>query len=141
MAITKEQISVIEPVVQKMYDGLKGQGFKRSMIYSSDHERDICVYRGPNGLKCAIGHIIPDELYDNTLENFGIESYRVFGKTEFRDLYKSSEDFYEQCGSRRDSIITFLNKLQNVHDTSKNPDVMKERFLDECKKFNITIQE
>lgn len=24
---------------------------------------DTCRYRGPNGLKCAVGHIIPDEIY------------------------------------------------------------------------------
>lgn len=28
-----------------------------------------CLYRGPNGTKCAIGLIIPDEEYDSSFEN------------------------------------------------------------------------
>jgi hypothetical protein len=28
-----------------------------------------CFYRGPNGTKCAAGHLIPDENYSETLEH------------------------------------------------------------------------
>lgn len=32
-----------------------------------------CLYRGPRGLKCAIGCLIPDELYLPEMENNGIQ--------------------------------------------------------------------
>jgi len=28
----------------------------------------LCQYRGPYGLKCSVGHMIPDEKYHNDLE-------------------------------------------------------------------------
>lgn len=30
-----------------------------------------CMYRGPGGTSCAVGCLIPDELYDSLIENFG----------------------------------------------------------------------
>ena len=35
----------------------------------SANSNGTCLYRGPRGLKCAIGHLIPDESYDISLEN------------------------------------------------------------------------
>ena len=41
---------------------------KRSLI--NDHAKDCC-YRNPNGLKCAIGALIPDELYNPRMDTDG----------------------------------------------------------------------
>lgn len=30
-----------------------------------------CMYRGPGGTACAVGCLIPDELYDSLIENVG----------------------------------------------------------------------
>lgn len=38
---------------------------------SSDNAADFfgtCLYRGPNGMSCAVGVLIPDELYDPEME-------------------------------------------------------------------------
>ncbi len=35
---------------------------------SIDHNNDACKYRGPNGLKCAVGYWIPDEIYEKSFE-------------------------------------------------------------------------
>ena len=32
-----------------------------------------CVYRGSHGRKCAIGCLIPDELYDPSIEGHGVD--------------------------------------------------------------------
>ena len=37
--------------------GMRGQNYEPSRI------GDACLYRGPRGLKCAIGHSIPDDIY------------------------------------------------------------------------------
>ena len=31
-----------------------------------------CLYRGPDGLKCAAGHVIPDSMYSKKMENSDI---------------------------------------------------------------------
>ena len=31
-------------------------------------QHGYCMYRGEDGLKCAIGHLIPDERYHNDME-------------------------------------------------------------------------
>ena len=37
-----------------------------------------CLYRGPNGLKCAAGLVLPDEFYRPDMEGAGISSIRYF---------------------------------------------------------------
>ena len=37
-----------------------------------DKVRDVCVYRTADGLKCAVGCLIPDELYDKGIEGAGM---------------------------------------------------------------------
>lgn len=48
-----------------VYNGLKAQGFVKSVL----GEIKRCAYRGDNDCKCAFGHLIPDEVYDKTLED------------------------------------------------------------------------
>lgn len=35
---------------------------------STDAAGGTCFYRGPNNVKCAVGHVIPDRLYDPRME-------------------------------------------------------------------------
>ena len=67
-------------------------------------ENGKCLYRGPNGLKCAIGCLIPDEDYSPTME--GIRISALIDK--FRDL---PHYFYD--------YVVFLEKLQEIHDYVK----------------------
>lgn len=41
---------------------------------SWDYSRGICAYRGAGGAKCAIGVMIPDELYNPEMEGLGVTS-------------------------------------------------------------------
>ncbi len=45
------------------YTGLHGQGWRQSV-----NAEGGCMYRGPVGLKCAIGHCIDDQDYDPEME-------------------------------------------------------------------------
>jgi len=45
------------------------------MVRSADE--DGCLYRGPNGLKCAIGCLIPDDKYDSGMEGLAAVSILV----------------------------------------------------------------
>jgi hypothetical protein len=63
---------------------------------------NTCVYRGPNGTKCAVGHLIPDEIYNDDMEGLNVKSLSgIDGVPEyFRD----------------NKILKFLSDLQMLHD-------------------------
>lgn len=65
---------------------------------------DGCLYRGPNGTKCAVGCLIPDDRYDPAMEHHAVQdlSREAFNLPEIKD----HEDL--------------LASLQNVHDASSN---------------------
>lgn len=66
---------------------------------SVDSEDKIaCRYRGPNGLKCAIGHLIPDDLYDEVdmESNTALYVFHILGLTG--------------------DALTYLDSLQSCHD-------------------------
>lgn len=46
-------------------------GLAEQRQVSFNKELDMCAYRSPDGCKCAVGWLIPDELYVETLEGAG----------------------------------------------------------------------
>ena len=75
-------------------NGLLKQG-KKSM------DRSSCMYRGQNGLKCAIGMLMPDNLYDSIMEGQSANE---------SDVMKTLNVPYTA------EYADFLNHLQGVHD-------------------------
>jgi len=63
-----------------------------------------CRYRGPKGLKCAVGAIIPDEIYDENWEGWCISGI-IFPEESEIGIF--SRDSYNTA---------FLQRLQCVHD-------------------------
>lgn len=61
-----------------------------------------CLYRAPNGDMCAIGCLIPDEVYTPEMENNGCDV-----------ILKKLPDYLSKHGE-------LLNELQRVHDNSFN---------------------
>jgi hypothetical protein len=51
----------LQEIFNKAYLGLAKQNWRRAMVMSSNG-RPACAYRAEGGLKCAIGHVVPDEL-------------------------------------------------------------------------------
>jgi hypothetical protein len=104
----------------KIYLGLKSQGFEKSFnetIYR-------CQYRGPNGLKCAVGHLIPDDKYHESLE-----------KLNPYDLIKVSIIDFPMLDS------DFLVELQSIHDISKSPEKLELELRQVAVEFDLTIPE
>lgn len=60
--------------------GLASQGWKQSRRGT----RGSCVYRSPDGLKCAAGWLIPDEKYDSDME--GKAAVNLFSEHQLRSL-------------------------------------------------------
>jgi hypothetical protein len=101
---------------QEIYDKVKShllaQGRKSQMLKPG--ERTIgkfsnCAYRGEGGLKCALGCLIDDRFYKETLE--GLDCGAVAVRVALR-----------QSGIDDDADVgLLLSELQNVHDTGAPP--------------------
>jgi len=63
-----------------------------------------CMYRGPNGLKCAIGMLIPDKLYKPRFEGYDASGFGVR-----KALVKAGVP-------NTVAFVNFLACLQKVHD-------------------------
>jgi hypothetical protein len=63
--------------------------------------RPVCMYRGPDNTKCAVGCLIPDEDYSPEYENKQVGDRKLNG-------------LLEKLGLR--SHLRLLDHLQSVHD-------------------------
>lgn len=68
----------------------------------------ICLYRGPDGTKCAAGCLISDEEYDTTFEN------------------NTWDTLVNYCGIPRNNMI-LIKSLQDIHD-GEDPSEWKEEL-------------
>ena len=109
---------------QEIFDiawtGLKAQDFTQSAANEYG-----CLYRGPNGLRCAIGHCISDEEYQEVFEGTGI---LADGGHSIRKAARISAD-----------DLGFVGDLQAAHDENPAPDAMKEAFLDLALRYSLTV--
>lgn len=64
-----------------------------------------CFYRAPNGMKCAMGALIPDELYKPTMEN-----------KEASYVCNNYPEIAQHLGVETMEDRAFLNNLQRLHD-------------------------
>jgi hypothetical protein len=56
---------------QKTFDTIVDHLYKQGCASVNDDGH--CLYRGPNGTKCAIGCLIPDDIYTRGMENVRVE--------------------------------------------------------------------
>ena len=99
-------------------------------VRSETHDTDAgiegmtCLYRGPNGTKCAAGILISDEVYDPEMENMLISNV----VKEFTGLEHLEKE------------VDFLNTLQEIHDDKPVEGWDKElRILAEENQLTIPI--
>lgn len=105
----------------KMWRGLESQGWERSMGGAG------CVYRGEEGRKCAVGHCIPDDVYDPMMEGYGVDDVA----DKFDEVVDALPFF------RNTHILDFLYDAQDAHDNA--PIDMKERFRELAAEHGLTI--
>lgn len=105
--------------------GIRAQG-KPSWGYVSGVTGGLCLYRGPNGLKCAAGLLLPDEAYKPSFENERVNGVDGPGAALRLAGYFDA---------------TLLNRLQNCHDMAASAQ-SRERFSDAefIRRFNKAMQ-
>lgn len=93
-----------------------------------EHDPSQCLYRSPDGHSCAVGILIPDELYRSDMEGLeadgGIVSNAVFASTGISDLYTNGQIV----------IVRLLMEWQKYHDSSccvpSNVEIAYQEYLD-----------
>jgi hypothetical protein len=94
----------------------------------SANDRGICLYRSPGGLKCAVGCLIPDEVYWPSMEGRSVS--RLLG---CYDGLKFLRPFK-----------AILNDLQQAHDAPTIPkdmvwtDAVVLRLRKIAEKYNLS---
>ena len=95
---------------------------------SYDSTTGYCLYRGPNGTRCAIGILIPDKLYNPGMEKSSIDSVL----TNFPKLAD-----YLESKSMEDRV--FMYKLQSCHDDPITKESMKQKLVELASEYNLQI--
>ncbi len=97
-----------------------------------------CRYRSvKNGqeLRCAIGALIPDSLYDDSIEgtcaSAMANSSNLFKKRAFAHIAKT------YSGIGRSPLSFFLDDLQDIHDDN-DPSEWEEQFEITAREHNLT---
>lgn len=112
-------MSIIQEIFDTAAVGLLTQKSKSEV--HSDH----CMYRGPEGKKCAIGFCISDEDYDPSMEEKPIG--RILDRYEGPSIKKLS-------GVNR----AFLTRLQRIHDSDSSPEEWKEKLISLAQGYNLS---
>ena len=107
-----------QEIFDKAWNGLKSQGF----VESRDDERGICCYRGPGGLRCALGWCIPDERYSTNLENMSGDDRPVI-----------------KAVGASPKLAGFLESLQGCHDYSTGPESMERNLRNFASDHELTV--
>lgn len=108
-------------LARKMYRGLRKQGWKQSL-----RGKDKCSYRGRDGMKCAIGQIIPDSVAFSA-DRLEVSSIYVCVNDGVEGFEKFAED------------LDFWKLCQHSHDANELPDAMRQTFNRIFDKHGIKI--
>lgn len=81
--------------------------------------KPTCLYRGPEGTMCAVGALIPDELYHPEMEGQSARVLLLSTSAQNRRLVELFEQMIEPGGSR-ERRIRFFRQLQNAHDDASS---------------------
>ena len=91
---------------------------RRSMMEGGD----VCAYRSKDGLRCAAGHCIPDEDY---------EEYWDF------DFGWSIDRVVSECASLDDSLRLLMSGLQECHDDSRTVEDIQSSLKSTAEDFSL----
>lgn len=85
----------------------------------SEDAKGNCLYRGPNGKKCAVGIFIPDDRYhpsmDSNSNNGGVSISLLMRKFDLSDIMPLGE--------------LYLYDLQRTHDNSSDPNTLDDMIV------------
>lgn len=96
-----------------------------------------CLYRTPEGLKCAAGCLIPDELYDIEME--GAPFYAL-------NKYQNIVDHFNNPWLNNVRFVDLIQRLQDAHDDRESwndegpNEEMYENLIDIASKYKLNTE-
>lgn len=96
-----------------------------------NHDRGVnemgdCVYRAPDGSKCAFGCLLEDGDYDSLME--GRSASEIVEAFDLDSTCFSPEVSWE-----------FLDEMQTAHDSNLNKETMYSSFIHVAKQWNLSV--
>lgn len=98
--------------------GMRSQNYALSQL---DDAIGTCLYRHPDGYKCLVGHLIPDELYHPSIEGLSSPHLPV-------DVLPERDNF-------------MLSRLQRVHDLASDSQRLVENLKEFATRHNLEFPE
>ena len=115
---------------QEAYENIREYFMRPDAAFSLDEDESSCVYRSPEGRKCAVGSVIPDSEYQSLMDgNDGLGSTQAEALSKVLDAVPSLKDVdreflleaqqaHDTCSFRTDSPVdpmeVFLGKLDSI---------------------------
>lgn len=120
---------------QQFFDDVKTHLLKQ--MKKSINSDQQCQYTGPNGLRCAIGGLLP-----KSVETKNFESRAASALGGFQEVKKALAGYKINWESPRQPISNdclFMDGLQYVHDTYE-PDQWEEKLALFAKNKNLQME-
>ncbi len=108
-----------QEILNKMVAGMDSQGWVKSCLQGNEN---LCAYRDSEGRKCAVGHLIPDEVYDADMDI----------------IFNGIEELNEEYCLFNNEDIFFLEEYQTAHDNTDSPEEREMEFRELAKTYNLT---
>lgn len=108
-----------------------------------DPDSGACRYRDQKGRKCAVGCVIPDELYNPLMEGATIVSIELNTRSSWREAEPGNGRWGALCAALDAAGIPtsargLLTALQSAHDDERNWDNGKEGLILELDRIERT---
>lgn len=117
-----------QSVFDKVVKGLAKQRWRQSTRkrFSNLVTGEMCTYRGNDGLKCAIGQLIPDKVYTEDLEGEALlDVLVVIPRRDVKVLLASDDE----------SPMFFA--LRELHDNYEDPKDMRDNYKAYAKEHGL----
>lgn len=114
---------------QEAYEKIRAWFSRPNAVYGMDPQEANCVYRAEQDphseIRCAVGCLIPDDIYDPAWEGQTIFLLSGNGRlsTPAREL------------GLREDVVQWLETVQVLHDRCANEDFQMRHFLSELDIF------
>lgn len=109
----------MEMTIEKAYQGMKEYFSRPGAELAFDKYEKTCKYRTIDGKKCAIGCLIPDDMYNPGMEHTAVElvveQEMGWTDTRLKSFLFSAQEMHDNC---RDTSH-FLERLEIVYQKAK----------------------
>lgn len=125
----------LQEIFDKSVTGIKTQGrLSQGPVNPGNGKPGVCYYRHPDdaAVRCAVGHLIPDELYDRKMEGRNVRSDAVLG-TAMRERLGTPRSH----AGHPSPAVSMLSQLQTAHDNAPTVEKFLISAADVARQFHL----